>query len=536
MDKNLNILEISIPNYYSNKGKNRVIRKTENHIYPNVNLSRTSSKNNNSNIVRSTLPLNGIKSIKNINKTEEKVNPQIYLSPNSKVKIIGFLNQFNNNSIYYSNYKRGKINSNFGESKSNKEIQNSKNRLTFTEQKIKRSQNIFDLHKSANKIYGTKMLEDSKINESIEEKKNNYISSYKFFSNYNTSQEINKQYLQTNKKPETTKTKLLKIISKENIFCEEKNGTVVNSQKQLNNINMSNNKVKLKNNVNPEVINPGEYIKLKKIGEGSFGKIFKVKWIHNNKNYAMKEMHFQSEDNLLYLQKKYKFILDFQNKTKSNGLIKIFGYSCLKKKKDFYFYEIMELAERDWEQEINLRKKSLKYYTENELFSITKQLINALAFLQKNHITHRDIKLQNILVVNNKYKLCDFGESRSLNQKGVIVQPVRGSELYMSPILFNGLNQKKIQIIHNTYKSDIFSLGMCILFAATLGDDSLYEIREMNSMNNIRNVLRKYLSRKYSDNFIEILLCMLENKEKKRPDFIQMEKVISLYENIKINI
>ena len=73
---------------------------------------------------------------------------------------------------------------------------------------------------------------------------------------------------------------------------------------------------------------------------------------------------------------------------------------------------------------------------------------------------------------------------------------------------------------------------MCILFAATLDCNSLYEIREMNNMIKIRNVLMKYLSKKYSSNFIEIILCLLEVKEKKRPDFIQMEKVIDLYENI----
>ena len=169
--------------------------------------------------------------------------------------------------------------------------------------------------------------------------------------------------------------------------------------------------------------------------------------------------------------------------------------------------EIMELAQWDWEQEINIRKKLKKYYSEKELFSITKQLIKTLSLLQKNHITHRDIKLQNILLVNNKYKICDFGESRTLNQK-------------------------LSHVTHNTYKSDIFSLGMCILFAATLDCNSLYEIREMNSMIKIRNFLIKYLGKKYSNDFIEILLCLLEVKEKKRPDFIQMEKVIDLYENV----
>ena len=114
-----------------------------------------------------------------------------------------------------------------------------------------------------------------------------------------------------------------------------------------------------------------------------------------------------------------------------------------------------------------------------------------------------------------------------MNQKGVIVQPARGSELYMSPIQFFGLNQKLKQVQHNTYKSDVFSLGMCILFAATLSEDCLYDIRELTDMNHIKNILESYLSKRYSNVFIRLLLCFLEVDEKKRPDFIQMEKIIS---------
>jgi serine/threonine protein kinase len=98
----------------------------------------------------------------------------------------------------------------------------------------------------------------------------------------------------------------------------------------------------------------------------------------------------------------------------------------------------------------------------------------------------------------------------------------------MSPILFFGLNEKLLQVTHNTYKSDVFSLGMCILYAATLSLNSLYDIREMTDMKDIRYIIEKYCKR-YSFNLIEILLCMLEVNEKKRPDFIQLEKIISLF-------
>ena len=111
-------------------------------------------------------------------------------------------------------------------------------------------------------------------------------------------------------------------------------------------------------------------------------------------------------------------------------------------------------------------------------------------------------------------------------QKGIIVQPIRGSELYMSPIQFFGLERKFDYVQHNTYKSDVFSLGMCILFAANLNDDCLYDIRELKDMDKIKNIVMSYLSRRYSLKFIHCLLILLEIQEKNRPDFIALEDII----------
>ena len=537
MKNNFNILDIRVSYYYSRINKNKVLRKTEKPNPMSYYMNNISYKDNNSNNLRISVPIKGIKSIKNIKNSKISINQDSYLSPSSISKVqISYLNHFNNNSIYYSNNKKENLVSKFRDNKLNTEIKSVKNRLIFSPTKITTSiniKNVVELQNNKSRLLRPKVTEDSKNDQSIEYQKTNYISSYKYSKNYDTETKMNNQNLQTCKKPETTKKKLLKILSKNNLFNAQNNDSriISRSPRHIYKIIINTNKTQKSINI-PEIINPEEFIKLKKIGEGSFGKIFKAKWIKNNQNFAMKEIHFQTEDNFLFLQKKLKLIMEFEKKSICDGLIKIYGYSQLKKKKDYYFYEIMELGQSDWEQEINMRKKAQKYYTEKELFSITKQLIKTLSLLQKNHITHRDIKLQNILLVNNKYKICDFGESRTLNQKGIIVQPVRGSELYMSPILFYGLNQKLMHVTHNTYKSDIFSLGMCILFAATLDCNSLYEIREMNNMIKIRNVLIKYLGKKYSNDFIEILLCLLEVKEKKRPDFIQMEKIIDLYENV----
>ena len=185
----------------------------------------------------------------------------------------------------------------------------------------------------------------------------------------------------------------------------------------------------------------------------------------------------------------------------------------------------MELANIDWEKEIKKRREKKQYYTEGELFDILKQLTSTFSLLQKNNITHRDIKPQNILIVNGVYKVCDFGEAKVTNSD-IIRQTIKGTELYMSPILFRALNKRQNQLIHNTYKSDVFSLGMCILLAATLTFQSLYDIRELKDMEKIKNILIKYLIAKFSYDFVHVLVKMLEVNEELRPDFIELEKIL----------
>ena len=97
----------------------------------------------------------------------------------------------------------------------------------------------------------------------------------------------------------------------------------------------------------------------------------------------------------------------------------------------------------------------------------------------------------------------------------------------MSPILFHALRSQQFlkYVHHNTFKSDVFSFGLCGLFAASLCYESLYDIRELTSNFSIRIVIEKYLKRRYSSKLIDLLCLMLELDEKVRCDFIELEKV-----------
>ena len=189
----------------------------------------------------------------------------------------------------------------------------------------------------------------------------------------------------------------------------------------------------------------------------------------------------------------------------------------------------MDLAIRDWEKEIIQRNQRKNYYSENELFKILKELIHTFSELQKHKISHRDIKPQNILLFNdNTFKIADFGEAKQnlMTNKNTSRQTIRGTELYMSPILFKAIKGKNVgkYTEHNVFKSDVFSLGLCLLFAATLSFNSLFDIRELNDTVSMKLVLMKYLKNRYSNKFTDILFGMLEIEEKFREDFIELDK------------
>ena len=55
------------------------------------------------------------------------------------------------------------------------------------------------------------------------------------------------------------------------------------------------------------------------------------------------------------------------------------------------------------------------------------------------------------MIVNGVYKVCDFGEAKVTQGNDVIRQTIKGTELYMSPILFRALNKRQKQLKVYTY-------------------------------------------------------------------------------------
>ena len=96
----------------------------------------------------------------------------------------------------------------------------------------------------------------------------------------------------------------------------------------------------------------------------------------------------------------------------------------------------------------------------------------------------------------------------------------------MSPILFKALHCCTNDIEYNSFKSDVFSLGMCFFLASCLSYNALYELRESDTDRKVEFTINKHLGRRYSKNYNRLLINMLKINEKDRPDFIELQKML----------
>ena len=487
-ENSINLEQINNNNQYNNNGNRINIKKLSffNNYENRINIKKVPGFNQNSNLV-----------IKKLNDSNYRnyVNNMNVKKNNDSNQNHNFLNDINinqnNNNIYFLNNIN---NININQSKNNINNINIK-KITDNSQNNSLNNNYVKISHDSNSNYHNNSGKNLPNLNSIGIQNNNH----------NIPPNIEKNHIN-----------IIPIPQKKFLFSE--NGIIRRSFKENDMINL----------VPKEDFNLSEFKIIKQIGEGTFGVIYCVKWIKNNKLYALKQIGLYGEE-LDSFKKRVKIVQNLVNQTGHNGFIKIYGDKSIPQKKphEYLYYILMELGERDWEEELKIRKTYNLYYSEYELLQIIFQIVKTLTLMQKHNVTHRDIKPQNILLCKGVYKLCDFDEAKIINGDGPILQPVRGSELYMSPILFYAYNGQVPNVLHNTYKSDVFSLGMTFFLAAALSMKPLCEIREIKDMNVVSNIINNELKIRYSQNIINLIVKMLQIDENLRFDFIELEEYIN---------
>ncbi|GLD65503.1 serine/threonine-protein kinase Nek1 isoform X4 [Lates japonicus] len=245
-----------------------------------------------------------------------------------------------------------------------------------------------------------------------------------------------------------------------------------------------------------------KYEKVKKIGEGSFGKAVLFKSKEDGRQYVIKEISIsgmpskerqESRKEVAVLAKmSHPNIVQYKESFEEGG--------CL--------YIVMDYCEGgDLFKKINSQKGVL--FSEEQILDWFVQICLALKHVHDRKILHRDIKSQNIfLTKDGTVQLGDFGIARVLNSTVELARTCIGTPYYLSPEICENKPYNN--------KSDIWALG-CVLY-------EMCTLKHAFEAGNMKNLVLKIIrgtyppvSVHYSQDLRSLLALLFKRSPRERP-------------------
>ncbi|KAL0280533.1 UNVERIFIED_CONTAM: hypothetical protein PYX00_001795 [Menopon gallinae] len=159
-----------------------------------------------------------------------------------------------------------------------------------------------------------------------------------------------------------------------------------------------------------------KYEKVAKIGQGTFGEVFKAREKKNNKKFvAMKKvlMDNEKEGFPITALREIKILQLLKHENVVNLIEICRTKATLINKYRSTFYLVFEFCEHDLAgllSNVNVK------FSLGEIKKVMQQLLNGLYFIHSNRILHRDMKAANVLITKTGIlKLADFGLARAFS-------------------------------------------------------------------------------------------------------------------------
>lgn len=253
-----------------------------------------------------------------------------------------------------------------------------------------------------------------------------------------------------------------------------------------------------------------DFILIKKVGEGSFGSVYKASLKSTGELVAIKKIKLSSANrsDIKNVANEVRVLcsLDHPN---------IVSYKCsFWDKYQSNICIVMEfLAGGDLNMKISALKKKRQFMAENIIWSYFIQLLKALKVLHDLKIIHRDIKAANVFLTQDgmQLKLGDMNVSKIVEKD--FTKTRVGTPLYFSPEIWNGRSYN--------YKTDVWSLG-CLLYEMCALN---YPFNGFN-MNDLKNCANRGryapIPSVYSKDMNEVIRLCLQIDDSKRPSVAKL--------------
>ncbi|WP_176533028.1 protein kinase domain-containing protein [Priestia megaterium] len=251
----------------------------------------------------------------------------------------------------------------------------------------------------------------------------------------------------------------------------------------------------------------------KRIGEGAFAEVYQT-----SSNLAFKKVISNKKDEVSRFKREFKLMYDNRD---IKGVLKVFEFF---EGENQFSMELAQSNLRDFltQQSLNVKQKIKLIY----------KLIDIIDELHKREIIHRDLHPGNILFVNNKMKVADFGFAKKLDEvhsHKTMQTAAIGVYAFTSP-------EQQLNLKNATKKSDIFAIGKIINYVFTEDPNNsnhdLGSICSRATANDPESRFDECLEMKKSIQDIENFVNNKEIKkyyevEMKSDDYIRVKNIIS---------
>ena len=221
--------------------------------------------------------------------------------------------------------------------------------------------------------------------------------------------------------------------------------------------------------------------KMQKIGEGTYGVVYKAKDVQTGDTLALKKIRLEVEDEGIPSTAIREIALLKQ--LQHPNIVRLFDVVHTEKRLTLVF----EFLDQDLKKYLDRHAEKCGLCSE-EIKSFLFQLLNGINYCHKNRVLHRDLKPQNLLInMDGQLKLADFGLARAF---GIPVRSLTHEVVtlwYRAPDVLMGSK-------HYNTSVDMWSVG-CIfaemitgrpLFPGTSEKDQLNKIFEILGTPNIK--------------------------------------------------
>jgi serine/threonine protein kinase len=208
----------------------------------------------------------------------------------------------------------------------------------------------------------------------------------------------------------------------------------------------------------------GDYLLIKKLGEGTTAKVFLAKHEKTGELIAMKRIQIQLIARHKSNRANLKSELYIMNKINHPNVMHCKEFY----ESDHHYYILMEYCNKGTLE--FLRSAKRKQISERECMGYMRQIMQGFKVLRAYKVIHRDIKLENLLLHDDVLKISDFGVAKF--GKDHAKTKLVGTVLSMAPELMSVYEENELDENYCS-KVDLWSIGI-VYYEILFGECPFY--------------------------------------------------------------